>query len=432
VQHWWHAHSGRGVRTRFSDDLVWLPYVVDQYLRVTGDPSLLDAYVPFLSMRPLGPAEHEAYDLPRVTDEHGSIYEHCRRALRKACTAGEHGLPLIGTGDWNDGMSRVGAAGRGESVWLAWFLIRTLESFAVIAAQRGDAGEAAFMREWRTRYAAAVEAHGWDGAWYRRAFYDNGKPIGSAANAECKIDSIAQSWSVLAGTAPEERQAMAMQALNEHLVREDLRLIVLLTPPFDGIDDDPGYIRGYLPGVRENGGQYTHAALWAVLATAERGDGDRAFELFQTLNPLTHTDTPDGVARYKVEPYVIAADVYTSPLHPGRGGWTWYTGSASWMYRVGLESLLGFRKTGDSLRIEPCVPAYWDGYRIAYRFKTSTYNIEVRAAIESDSTEAVVSIDGMQIEGGTIPLVDDGLTHSVLILPATFVDAASRTIGAAP
>ena len=415
VQHWWHAHSGRGVRTRFSDDLAWLPYVVDHYLTVTGDAAILDEYVPFITMRTLTPTEHELYDLPGVTDEHGSVYEHCRRALRRACTSGSHGLPLIGTGDWNDGMSRVGAEGRGESVWLAWFLIRTLRAFAIRADARGDTAEASFMRVTADRYAAAAEDAGWDGAWYRRAYYDNGLPIGSASSAECRIDSIAQSWSVISGAAPDDRQQQAMTAFREQLVREDARLIELLTPPFGGQDTDPGYIRGYLPGVRENGGQYTHAALWAVLATAMQGDGDEAFRLFQMLNPLTHTDTPDGVARYKVEPYVVAADVYSSPAHLGRGGWTWYTGSASWMYRVALEALLGFTKVGNTLRITPCVPAAWQSFQITYRFGRTTYVIDVRSPAGISAAGTRLALDGVPVPDGVIPLVDDGATHRVVL-----------------
>ncbi len=417
VQHWWHAHSGRGVRTKFSDDLIWLPFVVDRYITVTGDRAILDVYVPFITMRQLAPHEHEIYDLPTVTDEHGSIYEHCRRALRRACTEGQHGLPLIGTGDWNDGMSRVGAEGKGESVWLAWFLTSTLRSFAVHADARHDDAEAAHMRYWGDRYTLAAEAAGWDGAWYRRAYYDNGLPIGSASSVECKIDSIAQSWSVISGAGRPDRQALAMAAMDAQLVREDARLIELLTPPFDGHDSDPGYIKGYLPGVRENGGQYTHAAFWAVLATAMRGDGDRAFELFQMLNPLTHTASAEAVARYKVEPYVVAADVYTSPSHLGRGGWTWYTGSASWMYRVGVETLLGFTKVGTTLRIQPCVPASWPDYRITYRFGTAHYLIDVREPHALSSRGTKVTLDGVTISGGTIELIDDGRQHSMIVEP---------------
>ncbi len=428
VQHWWHAHSGRGVRTRFSDDLVWLPFVVDRYITVTGDAAILEEVVPFLTMRELGAGEHELYDLPQVAGEEATLYEHCRRALTRACTFGAHGLPLIGTGDWNDGMSRVGAAGRGESVWLGWFLLTTLQRFAEHAMRRGEEQSAATMRATAAEYSIAIERDGWDGAWYRRAFYDDGTPIGSASSAECRIDSIAQSWSVISGAAPPERQRQAMHAFDEQLVREDARMIELLTPPFDGRDSDPGYIKGYLPGVRENGGQYTHAALWAVMATALQGDGDRAFTLFQMLNPITHTADPSAVGRYKVEPYVVAADVYSSPSHLGRGGWTWYTGSASWLYRVGLESLLGFTKVGDTLRIVPCVPAGWTGFTIRYRHGTSCYVIAVtRDPGLLDGDGATTTLDGVACgAGGLIALVDDGREHEVLVrLPAHTAVAAA-------
>jgi cyclic beta-1,2-glucan synthetase len=415
VQHWWHPHTGRGVRTRFSDDLAWLPYVVDHYVRVTGDATVLDEYVPFLSMRALEPHEHEVYDLPSVTDERGSVYEHCLRALRRACTSGAHGLPLMGTGDWNDGMSRVGSEGRGESVWLAWFLIATLRAFAAHADTRGDLAAAQEMRDKADAYAAAVEAHGWDGEWYRRAYYDDGTPLGSVTSDECRIDSIAQSWSVIAGAGSVERQDRAMRALNTELVREDARLIMLLTPPFDQGAHDPGYIRGYVPGVRENGAQYTHAALWAAMATAMQGDGDRAFVLFQMLNPLTHAATAADVARYKVEPYVVAADVYTAPSLLGRGGWTWYTGSASWLYRIGIELLLGFTKVGDTLRIVPCVPADWPGFEITYRFGTATYEIAVIDPAEVQLRGARLTVDGVHIADGLIHLVDDGARHLVIV-----------------
>jgi len=415
VQHWWHPHSGRGVRTRISDDLVWLPYVVDQYVRVTGDTSVLEEYVPFLGLRALEPHEHELYDLPTVTDEHGTVYEHCRRALRRACTTGPHGLPLIGTGDWNDGMSRVGAEGRGESVWLAWFLITALRTFAEYSRARGDLAEANEMLAKADVYVVAVEGSGWDGQWYRRAYYDDGAPLGSATSDECRIDSIAQSWSVISGAGGEARQQLAMRALNAQLVREDARLIMLLTPPFDHGLHDPGYIRGYLPGVRENGAQYTHAALWAVMATAMQDDGDRAFDLFQMINPLTHSSSAAGVETYKVEPYVVAADVYTAPSQLGRGGWTWYTGSASWMYRVGLEQLLGFTKVGDTLRIEPCVPRAWAGFEITYRFGRTIYDIVVRDPNGMQQRGAQVTVDGTRVDDHTIRLVDDGRRRAVLV-----------------
>jgi cyclic beta-1,2-glucan synthetase len=431
VQHWWHPQSGRGVRTRFSDDLAWLPYVVDHYLRVTGDATVLDEDVPFLSMRPLEPGEHERYDLPAVSGEHASVYEHCLRALRRACTTGAHGLPLIGIGDWNDGMSRVGVEGRGESVWLAWFLAATLRAFAPHAEARGDAATAARFRAQADAYAAAVEAHGWDGAWYRRAYFDDGTPLGSATSDECRIDAIAQSWSVISGAGDPARQRQAMRAVEEHLVREDARLLMLLTPPFDHTPKDPGYIKGYLPGVRENGAQYTHAALWSVLATALRGDGDRAFALFQLINPLTHARTPAEVATYKVEPYVVAADVYTAEGQLGRGGWTWYTGSASWMYRIALETILGFTRRGDQLRLDPRVPRDWPGFSLEYRYGASTYQVAV--ALGDDGADTRIVLDGQAVAGDAITLVDDGAPHRVQVhVPRGATPAGTSAAGAPP
>ncbi|HET8624609.1 MAG TPA: protein ndvB, partial [Gemmatimonadales bacterium] len=417
VQHWWHPESGRGVRTRFSDDLVWLPFVVDHYLRVTADGSLLDAQAPYLTMRPLEPHEHEVYDLPSVAPETGTVYDHCLRALRRACTTGPRGLPLIGSGDWNDGMNRVGVDGRGESVWLAWFLIATLRNFAARATERGDADSAADLLARADGYARAVEAHGWDGEWYRRAYFDDDTPLGSATNDECQIDSIAQSWSVISGAGDPERQGRAMHSLESRLVRDDPGLILLLSPPFDHTPNDPGYIKGYLPGVRENGAQYTHAALWVVLATALRGNGARAFELFQMLNPLSHARTPDAVAAYKVEPYVVAADVYSAPQQLGRGGWTWYTGSASWMYRVGLEAILGFRLRGNRLELCPCVPPDWPHFSIDYVHGRTSYAITVESPARLPMAGAEVLLDGDLLEGGAIPLADDGAPHHVVVRP---------------
>ncbi|MEX1184876.1 MAG: glucoamylase family protein [Gemmatimonadota bacterium] len=418
VQHWWHPQSGRGVRTRFSDDLVWLPYVVDHYVRVTGDAGVLEELVPFLEMRDLEPEEHEVYDLPRVSSEQASVYEHCLRALRRACTIGAHGLPLIGTGDWNDGMNRVGAEGRGESVWLGWFLVATLRAFATYVEVRGDSGTTTALRDQADAYVAAIEQHGWDGEWYRRAYFDDGTPLGSATNEECRIDAIAQSWSVISRAGDSERQMRAMRALDEHLVLDDVGVIMLLTPPFDETIRDPGYIKGYLPGVRENGAQYTHAALWAVLAHTLLGHGERAFELFQMINPLARTATPEGAARYKVEPYVVAADVYTAVGQLGRGGWTWYTGSASWMYRVALESIIGFEKRGDRLRVQPRVPAAWPELTIDYRFGSSLYHIVVRTPGLAGAGGTVITLDGERLDGGDIPLRDDGQPHDVLVVPA--------------
>jgi cyclic beta-1,2-glucan synthetase len=391
---------------------------------------VLDEYVPFLTMRQLEPGEHEVYDLPQVTDEHGTVYEHCLRALRRACTAGEHGLPLIGIGDWNDGMNRVGVEGRGESVWLAWFLIATLRAFAVHAESRGDVAEAAGFRRRAEDYAAAVETHGWDGAWYRRAYYDDGTPLGSRKSDECRIDSIAQSWSVISGAGDPARQKRAMRSLDQYLVRDDARLLMLLTPPFDATPHDPGYIKGYLPGVRENGAQYTHAALWAVLATALAGDGDRALALYQMINPLTHARTPEEVATYQVEPYVVAADVYTADGHLGRGGWTWYTGSASWMYRVGLEAILGFVKRGDTLFVEPRVPAAWPEFTIEYRHGASVYTILVRREGGPEDGRGRMTLDGHPLKEAGIPLVDDGAAHAVVVLLGSAAEAPSSAASA--
>jgi cyclic beta-1,2-glucan synthetase len=414
VQHWWHPQSGRGIRTRFSDDLVWLPYVVNHYLSLSNDKSILDEKVSYLKMRSLGPGETELFDLPEISDLVEPLYDHCTRALRHACTVGEHGLPLMGSGDWNDGMNRVGIDGKGESVWLAWFLITTLRKFAEHARERGDQSAGDELMKRADNYKEAVERSGWDGAWYRRAYFDDGSPLGSAESDDCKIDSIAQSWSVISRAGDPERARVAMLSLNEHLVREDARLIMLLTPPFTNSKHDPGYIQGYLPGVRENGAQYTHAALWAVLATALQGDGDRALELYQMINPVTRSATPEAVAKYKVEPYVVAADVYTAEGHLGRGGWTWYTGSASWMYRVGLEAILGFTKRGETLEMDPCIPAGWPEFSMIYRHGSSTYAIMVRNPHGAQRGVAGTTLDGAPVTG-PVPLVDDSQRHEVIV-----------------
>ena len=378
VQHWWHEPSGRGIRTRFSDDLVWLPFVADHYVRVTGDVAVWDATAPYITMRLLRADEQETYDLPGESDEHGTLYEHCARALDRACTVGAHGLPLFGAGDWNDGMNRVGMDGKGESVWLAWFLAFTLRRFADHADARRDGAMAARCRSRAAAYADAAERAGWDGAWYRRGYFDDGTPLGSASNDECQIDAVAQSWAVLSGAADPARARAAMRAVDERLVQAESRLLLLLAPPFDHTKHDPGYIKGYPPGVRENGAQYTHAALWTVLAMTALGEGDRAGELMRMLNPFSRTRTHADVNAYKVEPYVTAADVYAVAGQEGRGGWTWYTGSASWSYRVALEGVLGFEKRGCRLRMDPCISSAWPSFTLEYRYGAATYVIEVR------------------------------------------------------
>ena len=412
VQHWWHEHSGVGVRTRCSDDLLWLPLAVARYLESTGDMALLEERVPFLDAPPLEPDQTEAYGQPSISSERGTIYEHCVRAIDRSLTSGSHGLPLIGSGDWNDGMNRVGRQGRGESVWLGWFLSGLLKRFSGLAEARGDGEHAARYHNEAGRLAAMLE-QAWDGDWYRRAYFDDGTPIGSAQSEECRIDSIAQSWAVLSGTAPPARAERAMDSVRTHLIRRDARVLLLLTPPFDTSALDPGYIRGYPPGVRENGGQYTHAAIWVLMAVSRLGNGDEAVELFHLLNPINHSRTPADVSRYKVEPYVVAADVYAHPAHTGQGGWTWYTGSASWMYRAGLESILGITRRGSTIALDPCIPFAWPGFEAVLRFGETRYEITVENPRKRCRGVATAELDGVSVDARTIPLRLDGGVHKV-------------------
>ncbi|MFO0645500.1 MAG: glucoamylase family protein [Polyangiales bacterium] len=424
VQHWWHPDTGEGVRTRCSDDMIWLAYATARYVEVTGDTAVLDEGVTFLRERTLAAGEHDLYSVPLVSDERASLYEHCLRALRVASPRGPHGLPLMGAGDWNDGMNRVGERGVGETVWLGFFIARVWTDLARIADAREDTAVAAEGRAEASRLAEHLEASAWDGRWYRRAWTDDGHVLGSAESPECRIDAIAQAWSELSGAVHGARARMAVDSALDELVMPDEAIMLLLKPAFTGDGVDPGYIASYPPGVRENGGQYTHGVLWIALALCKQGRAEAAWDLLRMLNPVRHGDSPERARKYRVEPYVVAADVYGPGEHLGRGGWTWYTGAAGWMYRITLEGLLGVEVRGERLSLKPCVPRAWEGYAVTLRRGEAEYHIEVENPDHRDTAASSLDVtrDGVPTDATRISLVDDGRRHEVrvrIVAPTT-------------
>jgi cellobiose phosphorylase len=433
VQHWWHPPQGRGVRTRCSDDYLWLVFATCRYIKASGDTGVLDESLQFLEGRPLGPDEESYYDLPQRAAAPAALYEHCTRAINYGLRFGDHGLPLMGSGDWNDGMNQVGIHGKGESVWLAFFLYQILTEFSALAEGRNDSVFATTCQSEAERLRANIAAHGWDGAWYRRAYFDDGTPLGSSVNEECSIDSIAQSWSVLSGAGDTARSALAMDSLDDRLVHRPEKLIQLLDPPFDHSSLDPGYIKGYVPGVRENGGQYTHSAVWAAMAFAAQGDGVRAWELLEMINPVNHSLSAEATARYRAEPYVVAGDVYARAPHTGRAGWTWYTGSAGWLYRLIIESLFGLSLDRGRLVFAPRLPDGWTAFKVDYRYRETLYQIAFTQSLVAAGEQTLLSVvlDGVDAQADSIALADDRVVHRVEVTIRRYAYAA-RAAGRTP
>ena len=411
VLHWWHPEKDNGIRTRYKDDLLWLPYIVCEYIDVTRDKTILEETIPYIEGRKLLDEEDEVYQENKTSEISENIYEHCKRAIERSLDFGEKGLPKMGGGDWNDGMNKV----RGESVWLGFFLYDVMNRFLKLCEIKKDEESKIKYQEAMEKLKKALNENGWDGRWYKRAFFEDGVELGSSKNSECKIDGISQSWATISGAGELEKCKMAMDSVDTYLVDKENKVIKLLTPPFENIEKEVGYIKSYIPGVRENGGQYTHGAIWAIIANAKLNDGNRAEEYFRIINPIEHARTKEGAIKYKVEPYVVAADVYTTGNLIGRGGWTWYTGSSSWLYIAGIKYILGFEKQGEKLKINPVIPDDWEQYEIQYKYKTSTYDIKINNVKNKSTKIKNMYLDNDLIDGDEIKLVDDGKAHKVEI-----------------